>query len=291
MVGRADGIEGFAAGGYSGARGAVPEQFRPRAGRKSVRARSQPPGAAVIEVRGQHVAALNEPPSARPSGRRGRGEQPAKGERMTRFVVASLLTLGLGVGLVNPAVAKDAFGKNNPKKNNGAVEGAKLPAKLDDPKKTENDVVPQDENPPPKKDKDDYTPPKKDHYTPPKKDNYNPPKKNNNYTPKKNNYAPKRNNYNPPKKDDYTPPKKDDYTPPKKEYYPPAKPACTYKKVVCYRPVTCYEYRQEPYTKYVTKYDHCGYPYSCEVTCYRSVRVAVTKYRPYVKYVKVCSSY
>jgi hypothetical protein len=59
-----------------------------------------------------------------------------------------------------------------------------------------------------------------------------------------------------------------------------------YKKVICYETVTCWQTKTEAYTKYVTKYDHCGYPYTCPVTCYRTVQVPYKKYVPYVKWVK-----
>ena len=174
---------------------------------------------------------------------------------MTRYVLTAMLALALLFGSITKASA-DAF-----------TENAKPPAKLDNPKKGDN-VVPNDEENTPKKDET------------PKKNNYVPPKKNNNYVPKKNNnYVPKKNNY-PKKNNNYVPPKKEEYTPPKKNYY-------SYKKVVCYHPVVCYEYRQEPYTKCVTRYDHCGYPYSAEVTYYRTVKVAVKKLQRVVKYVKV----
>ena len=196
---------------------------------------------------------------------------------MTRFVLTALLALAPVFGFVTMASAQD----NNPIstaefEDDAFTENAKPPAKLDKAKKS-NDVVPEDEEQNTPK-KIDPTPKKNDNYTPKKNNNYTPKK--NNYTPKKNNYPKKNNNYTPPKKDDYTPPKKDDYTPPKKNYY-------SYKKVVCYHPVVCYEYRQEPYTKCVTRYDHCGYPYSAEVTYYRTVKVAVKKLQRVVKYVKV----
>ncbi len=67
-------------------------------------------------------------------------------------------------------------------------------------------------------------------------------------------------------------------------YYDDCKPC--YKKVVCYDTVICYETRSESYTKYVTKYDHCGRAYCCEVVCYRDVQVPVKKYVARVKWVK-----
>jgi len=65
------------------------------------------------------------------------------------------------------------------------------------------------------------------------------------------------------------------------DYYKPC-----YKKVVCYETVTCWEARTESYTKYVTKYDHCGRPYTCEVVCYRDVKVPYKKVVPVVKWAK-----
>jgi hypothetical protein len=59
-----------------------------------------------------------------------------------------------------------------------------------------------------------------------------------------------------------------------------------YKKVVCYETVTCWETRTESYTKYVTKYDHCGRAYTCPVVCYRDVQVPYKKVVPVVKWVK-----
>jgi hypothetical protein len=41
--------------------------------------------------------------------------------------------------------------------------------------------------------------------------------------------------------------------------------------------VRCYEYRQVPYTVCVTRYDHCGCPYTVEVVQYRTVQVSVLK--------------
>ena len=48
----------------------------------------------------------------------------------------------------------------------------------------------------------------------------------------------------------------------------------------CYtwKPVTVYVTKEVPYTVYVTKYDHCGYPYQVQVTKVKYVQVAVTKY-------------
>lgn len=56
--------------------------------------------------------------------------------------------------------------------------------------------------------------------------------------------------------------------------YTSHQPCCTYKLV------KCYETRQVPYAKTITKYDHCGRPYCCEVTCFKTVVVCVTKRVP-----------
>lgn len=51
----------------------------------------------------------------------------------------------------------------------------------------------------------------------------------------------------------------------------------------CYwKTVTVYVEEQVPYTRYVTKYDHCGKPYRVAVIDYRTVRV------PVQQRVKVC---
>jgi hypothetical protein len=64
-------------------------------------------------------------------------------------------------------------------------------------------------------------------------------------------------------------------------------PCYHYEEVTAYQTVTVYETRQEPYTKVVTLYDHCGYPYQATRTYYRTVKVPVTKKVPVKKMVKV----
>ena len=61
-----------------------------------------------------------------------------------------------------------------------------------------------------------------------------------------------------------------------------------YKKVVCYETVYVKVTKTVPYTKSMTRYDHCGKPYCVDVTCYKDVCVKVPKTVAVVKYVKVC---
>ena len=61
-----------------------------------------------------------------------------------------------------------------------------------------------------------------------------------------------------------------------------------YRKVVTYQTVTTFVLKEVPHEKVVTKYDHCGKPYTVVVTCYKTVEVPVTKTVPVVKYVKIC---
>lgn len=58
-----------------------------------------------------------------------------------------------------------------------------------------------------------------------------------------------------------------------------------YVRVVTYRTVTCVEEVEVPYQRAVTRYDHCGKPYTAYVTAYRTVEVTVTKRVPVVRYV------
>ena len=48
------------------------------------------------------------------------------------------------------------------------------------------------------------------------------------------------------------------------------------------------ETRTVAYKKYVTRYDHCGHPYTACVTEYKQVTAYVKKVVPVRKYVKVC---
>ncbi len=61
----------------------------------------------------------------------------------------------------------------------------------------------------------------------------------------------------------------------------------TWKKVVCYETVVCYENQTETYCKLCTVYDECGKPYTVRKTFTRTVRVPVEKTVAVVKYVKV----
>jgi hypothetical protein len=61
---------------------------------------------------------------------------------------------------------------------------------------------------------------------------------------------------------------------------------CHYTKVVRYETYTVCEYRTETYTERVTRYDHCGCPYTVAVVRTRVVKVPVTKVRPVVSYVR-----
>jgi hypothetical protein len=72
---------------------------------------------------------------------------------------------------------------------------------------------------------------------------------------------------------------------------PYCQPAYTYKPVICYHTVTCYESHNEPYQVCVTRYDHCGHPYKVYETRYHTVQVPVEKQVPYTKYVKVAAGY
>jgi hypothetical protein len=65
-------------------------------------------------------------------------------------------------------------------------------------------------------------------------------------------------------------------------------PRCAYKTVTYYKCLVVLEERTEAYTKYVTRYDHCGCPYQAAVTCYRKVQVPVKKYVACTRLVKVC---
>src|SRR5882672_5616539 len=67
-------------------------------------------------------------------------------------------------------------------------------------------------------------------------------------------------------------------------------PQYVYVKVVSYENVTVYETRSEAYQVCVTKYDHCGNPYSVYETRYREVKVPVTKQVAVTKYVKVVAN-
>jgi len=58
-----------------------------------------------------------------------------------------------------------------------------------------------------------------------------------------------------------------------------------YVRVVTYRTVTCVEQVEVPYQRAVTRYDHCGKPYTATVTAYRTVEVTVTRQVPVVRYV------
>lgn len=51
----------------------------------------------------------------------------------------------------------------------------------------------------------------------------------------------------------------------------------SYRTVTVYEWVTTWETRSQPYTKVVTLYDHCGYPYTVTKTCYHDVQVPVKK--------------
>jgi hypothetical protein len=62
----------------------------------------------------------------------------------------------------------------------------------------------------------------------------------------------------------------------------------TFQKVVTWKTVTTYETRDVLYQKAVTRYDHCGNPYTAYVPCTRTVTVSVTTTVPVVTYVKVC---
>jgi hypothetical protein len=48
-------------------------------------------------------------------------------------------------------------------------------------------------------------------------------------------------------------------------------PACHYETVTVCIPKTV------AYTRYVTLFDHCGYPYQVARTCYRTIQVPVQK--------------
>src|SRR5262245_58027240 len=54
-------------------------------------------------------------------------------------------------------------------------------------------------------------------------------------------------------------------------------PQQEYTWVTTYECVTTWEIKCEPYTKTVTKYDHCGKPYQVAETYYREVKVPVVK--------------
>lgn len=60
-----------------------------------------------------------------------------------------------------------------------------------------------------------------------------------------------------------------------------------WKKVICYKTVCEYVTKCEPYTVCVTKYDHCGYPYTVHETRYKEYKVPVKKEVAYTKWVKV----
>lgn len=49
-----------------------------------------------------------------------------------------------------------------------------------------------------------------------------------------------------------------------------------YAPRITYRPVTTWRIVEQPFTDYVTKYDHCGVAYTVPVVSYRTVRVPVT---------------
>ena len=68
-------------------------------------------------------------------------------------------------------------------------------------------------------------------------------------------------------------------------------PQQEYTWVTTYECVTTWETKCEPYTKTVTKYDHCGKPYQATVTCYREVKVPVTKKVAVQKKVPVAGGY
>ena len=53
-------------------------------------------------------------------------------------------------------------------------------------------------------------------------------------------------------------------------------PRCYWKTIVVYQSV------QKPCVSYVTKYDHCGKPYSVRVVTYKTIQV------PVEKQIKVC---
>jgi hypothetical protein len=63
---------------------------------------------------------------------------------------------------------------------------------------------------------------------------------------------------------------------------------CYYKQVNVTEYVTVYETQTVSYTKEITRYDHCGKPYTVCVTCYKDIQVPVQKAVTVTKWVKVC---
>jgi hypothetical protein len=63
---------------------------------------------------------------------------------------------------------------------------------------------------------------------------------------------------------------------------------CHYKQVVVTEYVTVYETQTVSYTKEITRYDHCGKPYTVCVTFYKDIQVPVQKAVTVTRWVKVC---
>lgn len=61
-----------------------------------------------------------------------------------------------------------------------------------------------------------------------------------------------------------------------------------YTQVTVTATVVTYETRLVPYAKEVTRYDHCGKPYTVCVTAYKEIEIAVKKTVTYTKWVKAC---
>lgn len=66
-----------------------------------------------------------------------------------------------------------------------------------------------------------------------------------------------------------------------------SEPCYTYKRVTCYETVTDWVCKEVPCVKTVVKYDHCGKPYTVNVSYTKIVEVPVKKTVAVTKLVKV----